>query len=270
MIQYEILPVELVLYMIGFALLLASLAPKYRPMRRVGFWFVLSGYFLSSLGLIEWGVVGKHVPWSNFYETLLMVSWLLVGGSFLAAWRFRTALLFLGTLPVAGAMVLFAMMLPPVYSELTPLAPTLRSHWLLVHVPLVLASYAAFIIAAGASAMYLIKERSRGSTEFLPPLETLDMLNYAGVALGVVMMISGVIMGAIWAMRTWGTYWQWDAKESAAFITIIIYVIALHLRHFRDWKGSRLAWLSLAGFLMVIFTHIASNFLTSGLHSYAK
>jgi ABC-type transport system involved in cytochrome c biogenesis permease subunit len=44
----------------------------------------------------------------------------------------------------------------------------------------------------------------------------------------------------------------------------------LHARSMHDWRGKRVAWLSLIGFVCVLFTYFGVNFLLSGLHSYGS
>ena len=39
-----------------------------------------------------------------------------------------------------------------------------------------------------------------------------------------------LILGSVWAYRAWGTYWQWDPKETAALFTWLIYGVYLHTR----------------------------------------
>ena len=50
-----------------------------------------------------------------------------------------------------------------------------------------------------------------------------------------------LILGSVWAYRAWGTYWQWDPKETAALFTWLIYGVYLHTRSLRGWRGSRSA-----------------------------
>ncbi|RWV95346.1 hypothetical protein BHE74_00040687 [Ensete ventricosum] len=40
----------------------------------------------------------------------------------------------------------------------------------------------------------------------------------------------GILCGAVWANEAWGSYWNWDPKETWAFITWTIFAIYLHTR----------------------------------------
>lgn len=72
----------------------------------------------------------------------------------------------------------------------------------------------------------------------------------------------------MWANVAWGSYWQWDPKETWSLITWFVYAIYLHLRVVAKWKGKYSAIVSIVGFPAVMFTFFGVNYLLSGLHSY--
>jgi ABC-type transport system involved in cytochrome c biogenesis permease subunit len=74
------------------------------------------------------------------------------------------------------------------------------------------------------------------------------------VALGFPWLTLGILSGAIWAQNAWGRYWGWDPKETWALVTWLFYLLILHVRPLRRWRGRRLAALVVAGFGMVLFT----------------
>jgi cytochrome c-type biogenesis protein CcsB len=78
----------------------------------------------------------------------------------------------------------------------------------------------------------------------------------------------GIITGALWANKAWGSYWHWDPKETWSLITWLIYAIFLHLRFIKGWHGEGPAWIAIIGFLAVIFTFFGVNYLLTGVHSY--
>jgi ABC-type transport system involved in cytochrome c biogenesis permease subunit len=65
------------------------------------------------------------------------------------------------------------------------------------------------------------------------------------------------------------SYWSWDPKETWSLITWFIYATLLHARLMRGWHGKRIAFISVVGFLAVLFTYFGVNLLP-GLHSYAQ
>ena len=65
-----------------------------------------------------------------------------------------------------------------------------------------------------------------------------------------------------------GKWWSWDPKETWSLVTWIVYAIYLHVRHTREWKGRKAAWMAVLGFLVVLFTLFGVSVLLPGLHSY--
>ena len=75
--------------------------------------------------------------------------------------------------------------------------------------------------------------------------------------------------GAIWAERAWGRPWGWDTKEVWTFIIWVVYAGYLHARTTHGWRGKPSAWLSIVGFLTVLFNFAVVNVFFKGLHAYS-
>lgn len=100
-------------------------------------------------------------------------------------------------------------------------------------------------------------------------IDILDEINYRAVSLGYPLYTVGALFaGAIWAEQAWGSFWSWDPKEVGALLVWFFYSAVLHARYNRDWKGGRLAILSVIGTSM-IFVTFYGNFFFGGLHAYA-
>ncbi len=129
----------------------------------------------------------------------------------------------------------------------------------------------AALITAFAATLFVIifSFRTDKLRAALPPLEKLDSLMYktAGVAFAGLALL--LMTGAIWANESWGHYWQWDSKETGAFVAWLTYAGFLHSRIARGWIGRRSAYFAVVGFLLVIFTYLGVSYLLPGLHSYA-
>ena len=104
-------------------------------------------------------------------------------------------------------------------------------------------------------------------------LETLDFgaFAYRAILFGYAMISAGLILGALWAKFAWGDWWSWDPKENWALITWLVYTAYLHFRFTKSVGPRGLAWLSIVGFLAVMFTYLGVNYLPAAqnaLHSY--
>lgn len=112
-----------------------------------------------------------------------------------------------------------------------------------------------------------VADRSRLAA--LPSLATLDRVAYRSAIVAFPVFTFAVIAGAMWAEVAWGRYWGWDPKETSAFITWVFYAAYLHARATAGWRGTRAAWISVLGFVSVLFNLFFINMVVSGLHSYA-
>ena len=115
-----------------------------------------------------------------------------------------------------------------------------------------------------------MRKRNQNQHSLLPYQKTLENINYKSIIVGFLLFTVGIITGAVWANYAWGTYWSWDPKETWSLITWIVYAILLHARYTGRLVGRRMAYISIAGFVAVVFTYWGVNYLLSGLHSYAS
>ncbi len=217
-----------------------------------------------------------HAPLTNMYESVVFFAWTIVIVYLGLEWKFKNRVIGAFALPFAALAMAYGALDPNINRHISPLVPALQSNWLIAHVITCFIGYAAFAIAAGLGTMYLIKNRSKNRDNeqtligSLPALKVIDDITHKTMVFGFIWLSAGIITGAIWANSAWGTYWSWDPKETWSLITWFVYAITLHARYTRGWGGVRIAWLSLLGFVSVIFTYYGVNFLLSGLHSYGS
>ena len=243
--------------------------------------------------LARWYISG-HFPISNLYESLYFLAWGISLGQLLVEREYQSPIIPAIATPIQMLIVAFACYVLPEDLRLSSsIVPALRSSWLIMHVSVVMLSYAALLIGSLLSASVLIinknqpleiRSSSTGIGGFkttnsysinnlIEPInfshsEELDTLSYRSILVGFVLLTLGLITGAIWANEAWGTWWSWDPKETWAFISWLFYAAYLHMRISRGWQGRRPALLATSGFFVVLICYIGVNFLGVGLHSY--
>lgn len=52
----------------------------------------------------------------------------------------------------------------------------------------------------------------------------------AAAELGMLFCVAAAVSGALWAKAKWGTYWNWDPRETTIFFLFLIYAAYLALR----------------------------------------
>jgi cytochrome c-type biogenesis protein CcsB len=271
-----------VTFIYGFAafLYIFALVFKKEFPGRAATWVALIGLAgnLAGIGL-RWvesyqGDKG-HVPLSNLYESLVFFSLVVTVAYLVIEYRYKSRVIGAFSTPLACLAMAYASLSPNISDRIEPLIPALKSNWLIAHVMTCFVGYAAFAVAFGVSLMYLISQRQRpggrqGSlTGRFPSAAVLDELTHQLVMFGFLFLSVGIITGAVWANSAWGRYWGWDPKETWSLITWFIYATILHARMMRGWHGRRIAYLSILGFLAVLFTYFGVNLL-QGLHSYGS
>jgi cytochrome c-type biogenesis protein CcsB len=224
------------------------------------------------LGL-RWIITG-YFPLSNLYESLLFLDWCLLFILIIAETKTRTKILGAVVLPVALLIISFAsLILPTPMQEAAPLVPALQSNWLMMHVSMMMLSYATLILGSLLSIVFLVIQTFKkqaiiiGNTK-QQLLENIDIWSYRTIGLGFPFLTIGIIAGAVWANEAWGSYWSWDPKETWALITWLIFASYIHARLTRGWAGEKSAILGSLGFFVVWVCYLGVNFLGQGLHSY--
>jgi ABC-type transport system involved in cytochrome c biogenesis permease subunit len=206
---------------------------------------------LLTVLLVKRGLDAGHWPLSNRFEFALCFTWALVGIYLLleSSWGERRAGAFV--LGITLVVATYALTRPNDMQTVAPLLPVLRSVWLQIHVLTAAVAYGASGVAAGLGLMQLM---GRGTSHV--PEEEIDLAMERVVALGFPWLTLSILSGAIWAQRAWGRYWAWDPKETWALVTWLWYLLMLHVRPLRRWRGRGLAALAVGGFTIVLFTFL--------------
>jgi len=219
--------------------------------------------------ILRW-YVAQHAPWSNGYEMLVFVAWVLLLCGLLT---FRKSDFALPLSTLFSGALLFVSYLDWLSPEITNLMPVLKSFWLKVHVATIVSSYAPLALSAvlGFMALLLFIFRTKKTKDAINiRIKELTYINEISMTIGLFVLAVGTFLGGIWANESWGRYWAWDPKETWALISVIVYAIVLHLRFIPALKSRYvLNVASVFAFGSIIMTSFGVNYYLSGLHSYA-
>lgn len=232
----------------------------------------LAALVTLTVGLVTRGTRAGHWPLANRFEFALCCVWATLLFYLLLERSAGTRAGGAFVLPLALLLALWAAQRPETDQVIRPLSPALQSNWFPLHVGCSALAYGAFIVAGGFGALFLVGEwlRQRGfiaaeETIRFPAPERTAYLVWRGVGLGFPWLTLGMLTGAIWAQVAWGRYWDWDPKESWTLITWLVYLILLHGRALRGWRGRRVAWLAVIGVGAVGFTFLGVSWLVRTL-----
>ncbi len=234
----------------------------------LGLMLNLTGMVRRSIESYQMGVF--HPPWSNLFEALTF--WSFVAGSVYLIIERKYGFKLIGAFVIPVVFFTSAYAVFKASHEIQPLMPALRSYWLYLHVVTAFIGYAGFTVAFGGAVAYLIKEHfgtKSWAQRFLPSAEVLDEITYKSIAIVFPVWTASIILGAAWANEAWGGYWSWDPKEVWSLIVWLFFGAYLHARQLMGWRGKRVAWMVVFGFITVLICFFAINLYFPGLHSYA-
>jgi len=237
------------------------------------------GWLLELGAIVSRGMSVHRLPWGNMYEFTLALTFTAVT-AFLVMMT-RQPARFLGVFVMAPVVLALGIAVLVLYVAPAPLVPALHSYWLAIHVTAAIIASGVFTVATAATVMFLIADRYATLTaagkpvrfwalaRIMPAPEVLDRTAYRAYAFAFPVWTFAVIAGAIWAEYAWGHYWQWDPKETWAFITWVVYAAYLHARATAGWRGREAAYIAMLGFATIVFNFFIVNIFISGIHSYA-
>ncbi len=133
-----------------------------------------------------------------------------------------------------------------------------RARILYFHVPMSWIAFLAYIVSMIMSIRYLRN-----------PSPRLDIIASSSAALGTLFCILATVSGAIWAKFNWGSFWNWDPRETSIFVLLLIYGAYFVLRSAIEQEETRARLSSVYSIIgaiaAVFFIYIAPR-IYGGLH----
>ncbi len=227
-------------------------------------------FVMHTFGLgLRWYVSGR-APWSNGYESMIYIAFTTVLAGLIFG---RKSMGSLAATSVLAATILMVAGLSWLDPEITPLVPVLKSYWLTIHVSLEAGSYGFLMLGALIGVLnliFMIFKSQKNAVNVNRIIKEMTQISEMTLIGGLFMISIGTYLGGVWANESWGRYWGWDAKETWALVTILIYAFILHMRFIPGLRGPyAFNVASLFGWASVLMTYFGVNYYLSGLHSYA-
>ena len=272
---YYLLVLAYVLSSLSFA---AGILVAWKISQKVGRGLSVAGVVLTALGLLigagmmaySWIQTGEP-PFQTIYQTLIFLSvttalFYVVAGRSIPIIGLATGVFVLAILGYA--------FLKRDADLAQQIPPALQSAWFVPHVVVYFLGYSALFFSFVTAILALIFPDAKQLSPNNPlgiSERDFNKMTYQWVVFGFVNITIGLAFGAFWAKFAWGDYWTWDPKENWALITWLVYMAYLHLRFVKGMSPRIMAWVSIVGFLAVMFTYLGVNYLPEAqqaLHSY--
>lgn len=201
-------------------------------------------------------------------EALFVAAWVLAIGAGLIDLRVRRPILLIVTAPTMAILLVFGLLLT--LRAIDPNSESLHPG-VIAHILLAVIGLAAFTFAAGVGAYYLwqIRQLKRSPTLAIsgkmPPLEVLDRLNFGAVSFGfpfLALSVLGVWLFSSRAGRLPDTWFR-DPTVLVTLGGLLVYLALFLARGMFGWRGRRIAWLTVAGFVVIVVGLVVAAFCTS-------
>nr|UDP58073.1 cytochrome c biogenesis protein [Melicytus ramiflorus] len=271
---------------------------------------MLTTFFCITGFLITRCIYSGHLPISDLYESLIFLSWgfsiIHIVPYFKKHKNLLSVITAISTFFIQG-FATSGLLIDMHQSEI--LVPALQSQWLMMHVSMMVLGYAALLCGSLLSIALLVITFQKvirildknnnllndlfsfGEIQYMPErvnilrntsvlssrnyyrfqlIQQLDHWGYRILSIGFILLTMGILSGAVWANEAWGSYWNWDPKETWAFITWTIFAIYFHTRTNPNLEGLNSAIVASIGFLIIWVCYLGVNLLGIGLHSYGS
>jgi len=236
-----------------------------RMLRGVAVPAAFGAVVLHAVSLAETLNAAHHLLPVGVHETRSLFG-LIFGVTFLLIyWRYRTVSIGVLALPLAFLLAI----LPAFAQQRETLGGQLPifSYWIVVHVTLLLAAYAAMAVSLIASVLYLaverrIKSKRPQQNSWLPPLGTLDQMAEKSLLLGFPCMTVGLIIGLVFAQQRLGPGFFLDPKIVLSSALWCAYGAMIFIRRQVGLRGRRAVYLSLVFFAVALAAWMANHYST--------
>ncbi len=224
------------------------------PLALVRVRLIIPALALHGALIISSAVTYGRVPLIGTHDTLGFLAWSIGVVYLFFGWGRKRDLFTYLTVSLVLLLLAGSAVSPAMRG---PLPPVLRTIWFELHVILSFVSYALFAVGAVFGVLYLHSGDREDETG-----------QYRNILLGYALFSLAMIFGGIWAHLAWGTYWLWTPKELWTTIVWFFYSLYLHARLVKGWTGRPVAWMGIAGFVIVMFTYVGVGLLMKSSHEF--
>ena len=146
-----------VLFLTMLCYWISTAFPSFNILQKLGTTgFIVANLAIASLLIARW-LEGGYFPISNLYESLFFLTWGITAVHLIAENMTGSRLVGVFTSPIAMGITAFAALsLPTEMQHSEPLVPALKSNWLMMHVSVMMFSYAALMVGSLVAIAFLI------------------------------------------------------------------------------------------------------------------
>ena len=231
-------------------------------------------YLAGTLHGIALALLAIHLgifPLATVFEAFSVVAFSVLVVYWLIEWHIgvRTTGFF-----IVGVVFTFQLVSSAFITRPTEIHPLLTDPSFMLHASTAVLGYASMAISAIYGLLYLmlfhdIKQHRFGLIyKQLPSLEIMANFTHRAATLGFFFLSIAIVLGLVLMVEVYGAHWQWDPKLTITFAAWLIYGACTVGRRLWGWSPRRVAFASLTGFAVILFSFVVVNLLFTSFHGF--
>ena len=259
------------LFVLSFLIIAFSwLTPKNKLLYKASIVSTILPIVILTVAIVLRCIIRERPPVTTLYETVLFVTAVAATCGVLMELvnRQRIAVAVGAFMGAAGMFLAFRYEAKEGFDTMPSLIAVLDTNfWLTTHVTTVALGYAACLLAAAISHIYILGHFF-GFDRNPSFYRTVTRMSYGSICFGLLFAALGTILGGVWANDSWGRFWGWDPKENGALMIVLWTLIIAHARLGGYVRDLGLHVCSIVLGMIVAFSWWGVNNLGVGLHAY--
>ncbi|WP_217586869.1 cytochrome C assembly family protein [Lentibacillus saliphilus] len=261
--------IEIVLLIYGLSLIgyFLDFLQHNQRVNQFAFWLLGIVWAIQSIYLLDSLFQAQSLPIANLRDGLFFYSWILVTFSLVINRLFKIHFIVLFT-NVFSFFILLLYMFSHAEQQSVRMSVQLANEILIIHIALSIMSYGFFTIGFLLSMMhglqyYFLKHKTglRWMWRF-GDLHRLDQLSFWANALGIPLLMIGLMLGVVWAYTSGAEFYWFDMKTIGSFVLLGVYIIYLFVRMGWRYEKQKTSYFQLLAFLLLLI-----NFFLFGVFS---
>nr|WP_221434225.1 cytochrome c biogenesis protein CcsA [Geomicrobium halophilum] len=234
-----------------------------RKANRAAFWLLSIVWMLQTIFLLIRTFQFERLPLLTPFEGLIFYAWAMVTLSLMINFYFRVDFLVF-FMNVVGFSLMAVSIFLPTGNLPSDLEEILTSELLLLHVTLIILSYAGFTLAFVCSVMYMLehqmlKKKTWGKRLLrFGSLYKLDRFTFVTTMCAYPLLLLGVILGFIWEGAIF-TLPLFDPKILGSLVVLLYYGVYLYQRAVKGKQGYGMAFYNMLGFIVLLANYLLTS-----------
>lgn len=266
--HYYIFVTSIIFYFLCSVWSVGSIFKPKRFGQSLANWFMIAGFAIHSCCLVFLGIQSRSMPVTSIFESMIFLVWCIILIFIVVDFLYKLPSILAFLMPFVTAFSIWSISF---VGHNLSMPNDLQKFWLIAHIVPTFFGYASFGIAFIASIMYITQQKQLRSNfsgslvTRLPSLEGLDRLIWKTLSFGFPLLTLGLIFGFIWvrSSNVLGDSWFLDHKVVFGIVAWLVYAALLHIRMIASFHGTKVAVLTISGFVLIIFTFVGTFFLGS-------